>query len=96
MPAPANLASFDLAMGAFAAINKCKADNEVSMGRQVERLTLVANAVTLEDVKPVLDDVFAATRCQDHALSERGDLEDGTFEALDATFAPKPDAPRRG
>ena len=52
-------------MALFAAINKCKADGEVSMGREVETLTLVANASTLEAIKPVLGDVLAATRCQD-------------------------------
>ena len=91
IPAPANPASFDLAVAAFTAINKCKADNEVSMGREVEALTLAANAATLEAVKPVLDDVLAATRCQDHSLSERSDLEDAVFEAGEATFAPKPE-----
>jgi valyl-tRNA synthetase len=95
IPEPANAASFDLAMAAFAAINKCKADHEVSMGREVERLTLVANAATLEDVKPVLDDVLAATRCRDHLLSERADVEDGSFEAIEATFAPKPEKARK-
>ena len=91
IPAPANPASFDLAVAAFTAINKCKADNEVSMGREGETLTLAANAATLEAVKPVLDDVLAATRCQDHSLSERSDLEDAVFEAGEATFAPKPE-----
>ncbi len=88
---PANPASFDLAVAAFTAINKCKADDEVSMGREVETLTLRANAATLEGLKRVQDDVLAATRCHDHALAERGDLEDGVFEATDAVFAPKPE-----
>ena len=91
IPAPANPASFDLAVAAFTAINKCKADHEVSMGREIEALTLAANAATLESVKPVLDDVLAATRCQDHSLSERSDLEDGVFETGEARFAPKPE-----
>jgi valyl-tRNA synthetase len=95
IPEPANPASLDLAMALFAAINKCKADGEVSMGREVETLTLVANASTLEAVKPVLGDVLAATRCQDHSQSERADLEDGAFEAVDATFAPKPEKSAR-
>ena len=91
IPAPANPASFELAVAAFAAINKCKADNEVSMGREVTKLTLEANAATLESVAPVLGDVFAATRCQAHSLGERSSLEDGAFEATEATFAPKPE-----
>ena len=96
IPAPANPASFELAIAAFAAIHKCKADNEVSMGREIETFELSANAATLDGVKPVLDDVLAATRCREHSLRERGDLEDGVFEAGGASFAPKPEkAPRK-
>ena len=91
IPEPANPASFDLAVAAFHAVNKCKADHEVSMGREVEQLTLKANAATLEAVKPVLEDVLAATRCRAHDLAESTDLEDGVFEATDPTFAPKPE-----
>ncbi len=94
IPAPANPASFDLAVAAFTAINKCKADHEVSMGREVESLTLAANAATLEAVSPVLDDVLAATRCRQHSLAERGDLEDGVFDAREPSFAPKPQKPK--
>jgi valyl-tRNA synthetase len=88
---PANPASFDLAVAAFHAINKCKADHEVSMGREVESLTLRANAATLEALKPVLPDVLGAMRCRDHALAEKDDLEDGVFEVADPVFAPKPE-----
>ena len=91
IPEPASPASFDLAVAAFTAVNKCKADNEVSMGREVESLTLCANASTLEGLKAVQADVLAATRCHDHSLAERSDLEDGAFEAVDAVFAPKPE-----
>jgi valyl-tRNA synthetase len=91
VPEPANPASFDLAVAAFTAINKCKADHEVSMGREVEELALAANRATLESAGLVLDDVFAATRCRNHDLVERADLEDGVFEATDPVFAPKPE-----
>ena len=91
IPAPANPASFELAVAAFTAINKCKADSEVSMGREVNKLTLVANAGTLEAASLVLPDVLAATRCRDHSLSERAELEDGVFEVEDPSFAPKPE-----
>ena len=87
---PADAASFDLAVAALAAINKCKADGKVSMGREVESLTLCANASTLEGVRPVLDDVVAAARCHRHELRPRPELEDGVFEAVDARFAPRP------
>ncbi|MEE8582036.1 MAG: valine--tRNA ligase [Myxococcota bacterium] len=87
--APQEERSFDLAVAALAAINKCKADAAVSMGREVLGITLAANAATLERVKHVLDDVLAATRCQSHRLEERDGLEDDVFETADAEFAPK-------
>ncbi len=90
IPAPENPASFDLAVAAFTAINKCKADHEVSMGREVERLVLCANPATLAAAGPVLADVFAATRCREHRLHEDAALEDGVFEAREPSFAPKP------
>ena len=58
IPAPQHANSFDLAVAALAAINKCKADAEVSMGREVERLTLRGNAATLDALKLVLADVL--------------------------------------
>lgn len=82
--------SFDRAVAALAAINKCKADGEVSMGREVETLTLCANAATLGGVRPVLGDVLDAARCHDHRLGECSELEDGVFEVVDARFAPRP------
>jgi valyl-tRNA synthetase len=88
---PANPASFDLAVAALAAINKCKADAEVSMGREVESLVLCANAASLEAVRPVLDDVLGAARCHGYEMRERSELEAGAFEAVDARFAPKPE-----
>jgi len=91
VPPPANPKSFELAVAAFAAIHKCKADNEVSMGREITKLTLQANAATLESVAPVLPDVLEATRCRDHSTAERADLEDGALEVVDASFAPKPE-----
>jgi len=88
---PANPDSFDLAIAALAAVNKCKADAEVSMGREIESLTLVANASTLEQLGPVLSDVLAASRCASHELAQAADLEDGAFEVRGAVFAPKPE-----
>jgi valyl-tRNA synthetase len=89
--APASEQSFDIGVAALASINKAKADAEVGMGREVLSLTLAANAGTLEQVKRVLDDVLAASRCQSHRLEVRDDLEDGAFEVGDAEFVPKPD-----
>ena len=89
--APANTASFDVAAACMAAINKSKADAEVSMGREVETLTISAGATTLERLAPVLGDVLAAGRCREHRLEENASLEEGAFEITDPKFAERPD-----
>jgi len=88
---PADEASFDIAVDCWNAINKAKADNEVSMGREVEALTLAADAATLASLEPVLGDVLAATRCRAHTLETDASLAAGSFAVRDARFAPKPD-----
>jgi valyl-tRNA synthetase len=89
--APASEASFDLAVACWNAINKAKADSEVSMGREVETLTIAADAETLAGLEPVLGDVLAATRCRAHTLAADASVESGSFAVRDARFAPKPD-----
>jgi valyl-tRNA synthetase len=91
VPEPANDASFDVAVACWNAINKSKADAEVSMGREAETLTIVANAATLASLEPVLRDVLAATRCRTHHLATDDAREDGEFAVTDAKFAPKPE-----
>ncbi len=90
IPAPACAQSFDLAVTALAAINKSKADAEVSMGREVEKLTLRANPKTLADLAAVQADVLAASRTLSHETEEVAELEDGVIEIQNASFAPKP------
>ncbi len=87
---PDDALSFDLAVSAHAAINKAKADAEVSMGREVETIKLRANQGTLERLGPVLGDVLSAARCLSHVTESHGELEDGVFVIEDAVFAPKP------
>ncbi len=91
---PDNADSFDLAVDALAAINKAKADGNVSAGRVVEKLTLGANQKTLDAVKPVLDSTMAAARVQTHTLAAV-EAEDGVFSVSDAVFAPKPEKPKK-
>ena len=91
LEAPAGEASFETAVACWNAINKAKADAEVSMGREVETLTIAADAATLADLEPVLDDVLAATRCRAHTLATDAAQEAGSFAVRDARFAPKPD-----
>jgi valyl-tRNA synthetase len=89
--APASEASFDTAVACWNAINKAKADAEVSMGREVESLTIAADAGTLAQLEPVIGDVLAATRCREHTLATDATLEAGSFAVRDARFAAKPD-----
>jgi valyl-tRNA synthetase len=87
---PADVASFDAAVACFSAINKAKADAEVSMGREVETLTISANSATRERLGPVLTDVLAGTRCHSHNTQVSDELADDQIEISDARFAPKP------
>ena len=86
---PSGDVSFDVAVACWAAINKSKADAEVSMGREALRLVIAASPKSLALLEPVLSDVLAAARCRDHELSGRPEMEEGAFEILDAEFAPK-------
>lgn len=84
--APRERESFALAIAALAAIHKAKADASVSMGKEVATLTLAASEPTLARVGPVLADVFAASRCADHALVSDA-LDDGAFTVREPRFA---------
>jgi valyl-tRNA synthetase len=90
--APADAGSFALAGACFAVVNKAKADAAVGAGREIESLTLAANAPTLARVGPVLGDVLAAVRCREHRLEERA-LADGAFEVAAARFAERAPEP---
>ncbi|MEM9177912.1 MAG: class I tRNA ligase family protein [Myxococcota bacterium] len=89
--APADERSFDTAVAALAAINKAKADAEVSMGREVETLTLATDAGTLATLERVAEDVLAAARVAEHRFVVDETLEAGTFAVQDVVFAPKPE-----
>jgi valyl-tRNA synthetase len=86
---PSSDESFDVAVACWAAINKSKADAEVSMGREALRLVIAANPKSLTRLEPVLSDVLAAARCLGHELAGRPEMEEGAFEILEAEFAPK-------
>ncbi len=89
--APKDPESLELAIAVLAAINKAKADAEVSMGREVASLTLEASPDTAERVAPVLPDVLAAARVQAHTTRSVDDLEAGAFRISDAVFAARPE-----
>ena len=88
---PEDAESFDLAVACWSAINKAKSDASVSMGREVARLTIAANAKTLDRLAPVLADVLAAARCAEHQLVANDSVENGQFEISDAEFVERPE-----
>src|SRR5262249_8866264 len=88
---PAAPESFDLAVACWSAILKAKSDAAVSMGREVERIVIAANAATLAPLARVLPDVLAAARCQSHGLAPDDALRDGEVAIRDAVFAERAD-----
>ena len=89
--APHDEKSFETAVAALAAINKAKADAEVSMGREVEALTLATDPTTLSTLEGVVSDVLAAARVAEHQLVADDALDAGTFAVQAIAFAPKPE-----
>ena len=86
---PAHAHSFALAVETFNAINKTKADAQVSAGRVVESLTIVAHDSTLQEASLVLMCALDAARVKTHQLESSAQLEPGVFVIKDAVFAPK-------
>ncbi|MFN8542807.1 MAG: valine--tRNA ligase [Candidatus Binatia bacterium] len=84
--APAEPGSFDVAVAAYAAINKAKSEANVSTGRAVRDLVLVAAEPTLARLRPVVGDVMAAARVEAHRLEARADVDEGVFAV--AAFTP--------
>lgn len=83
---PQGARSFELAVDAYSAINKAKADAQVSAGRVVDSLTLIAPQQTLDELAPVLQCALQAARVNRHQLLV-GPVEDATFLVRDAVFA---------
>jgi valyl-tRNA synthetase len=80
--------SLHLAIEAFTAINKAKADGQVSAGRVVDSLTVCASKETLKRLAPILDCALQAARVQSHTLKAT-ETNEGAVEVEDAVFAPK-------
>jgi valyl-tRNA synthetase len=85
--APADAASFETAVAAYLAINKAKADANVSAGRETLRLALAVAPATRARLGRVLPDVLAAARCAEHSLAADDALEAGVVAVRDAAFA---------
>ena len=66
---------------------KAKSEASVSMGKEIDAVTLAANPSTQARLAPSLGDVLAAVRAKGHTLAEEASLDDGAFEARDAVFA---------
>ena len=96
VPAPAEPACFDAAVACLGAIHKAKTEGGVSIGREVEHLSVAAHPQTLDRVAAVLAEVLAAARVASHALTARPDLAEGVFEVADVRFAPAPPPGTRG
>ncbi len=88
---PADPESFACAVACWSAVNKAKADAEVSVGRELERLVVAAHPETLRRLEPVLADVLAATRTRSHRLEERAEHAPGAFEVVEMELAPRPE-----
>jgi valyl-tRNA synthetase len=91
IPAPDDAESFGVAVAALAAINKAKADAEVSMGREVESIQMAAAPATRTTLERVSADVIAAARVASHEWVEDTELEAGSFAVRTIVFAPKPE-----
>ncbi len=89
---PADAGSLDVAIACLAVINKAKADAEVSMGREVETLTLASAPATQGRLVRVAGDVWAAARVQHAAQLADASLEAGVFQVREARFAPRREA----
>ena len=89
--APDHEASFDVAVSALGAINKAKADAEVSMGRAVNALVLAGAPDSLSVLEGVAHDVLAAARVSAHEFQAKEALSAGEFEVLSIEFAAKPE-----
>lgn len=86
---PTQANSFDLAVLALAAINKAKADAQVSAGRAVTSLVLVGHTETLDQLKLVLPDALKAARVQSCELESSEGIEAGVLTVRDVVFAAK-------
>jgi len=93
--APEHAESFDMAVTALAAINKAKADAEVSMGRGIKSLTLAVSPSTAAILDGVAADVLAAARVDSHEIVTDSDLEDGQCDVRAIEFAEREAKPAR-
>ncbi len=85
--APADGASFEASVACYLAINKAKADANVSSGRETLRLALAAAPETRARLSLVMSDVLAAARCAAYEFADDAALAPGAVAVRDAVFA---------
>jgi len=92
---PEHPASFDTAVTILAAINKAKAEAEVSMGRGITMLRLAVSPATLVVLESVAGDVLSAARVSTHEFVSNASLEDDRCEILTIEFAAREERSKR-
>ncbi|HKQ19543.1 MAG TPA: class I tRNA ligase family protein, partial [Candidatus Eisenbacteria bacterium] len=87
VPAPADAASFDIAVACLAAVNKNKSESGVSVGRGIRTLTVAANPATRTRLEPVAADVMAAARAERWSVAVDAAAADGAVSVAGIEFA---------
>ena len=84
---PHNILSFDTAVSALGVLHKCKTEAGLSVGHKIHNVLMAGNSDSIDNLRVVVGDVMAATRCRNYSLKQNSDLEPGRFEVLKITFA---------
>ena len=84
---PHDILSFDIAVSALDALHKCKTEAGLSVGHKIHNVLMAGNSDSIDNLRVVVGDVMAATRCRNYRLKQNSDLEPGRFEVLEITFA---------
>jgi valyl-tRNA synthetase len=87
VPAPADGASFDVAVACLAAVNKNKSESGVSVGRGIRTLTVATNPATRSRLDRVAADVMAAARAERWDVAPDAGAADGAFRIAAVEFA---------
>ena len=87
VPAPADAASFDVAVACLAAVNKNKSEAGVSVGRGIRTLTVATNPATRARLESVVADVMAAARAERWDVAADAAAADGAFRVAAVEFA---------
>lgn len=87
---PNDTKSLSVAIAALTAINKAKADGEVSMGRALTSLVLSGQTNDIKMLRRIVVDVASAARCDNYEIAADPNGEAGTFQVKHIVFAPKP------